>query len=115
VTAPRITLQDVEASITGERYFTAADGIDGGIVAGYKYPGPLDLITFCVLVLNNGFTATGEAILGGDKNHDPELGRKIARANALQKIWPLMGYALADRRYRAKAEADAQVPPHAAS
>ncbi|HMZ77661.1 MAG TPA: Gp49 family protein, partial [Rhodocyclaceae bacterium] len=31
------------------------------------------------------------------ENFDAELGRKIARQNAVQKLWPLMGYALKER------------------
>lgn len=96
-TAPRVTPADIEANIASEHYFTAADGIDGGIVAGYKYPGPLDLLTFCVLVLRNGFTVTGESACASPENFDAEIGRKIARQNAVQKIWPLMGYELRSR------------------
>lgn len=96
-TAPRITPTDIEANIASEHYFTAADGVDGGIVAGYKYPGPLDLLTFCVLVLKNGFTVTGESACASPENFDAEIGRKIARANAVNKIWPLMGYELKSR------------------
>ena len=55
---------------------------------------PLGLLTFCVLVLKNGFTVTGESACASPENFDAELGRKIARQNAVQKIWPLMGYAL---------------------
>ncbi|WP_372827068.1 Gp49 family protein, partial [Polaromonas sp.] len=55
---------------------------------------PLGLLTFCVLVLRNGFTVTGESACASPENFDPEIGRKIARANAVQKIWPLMGYEL---------------------
>ena len=54
----------------------------------------LDLLTFCVLVLKNGFTVTGESACASPENFDAELGRKIARQNAVQKIWPLMGYEL---------------------
>ncbi|MGE8659097.1 MAG: Gp49 family protein [Achromobacter sp.] len=96
-TAPRVTPADIEANIIGEHYFTAADGLDGGIVAGYAYPGPLDLLTFCVLVLRNGFTVTGESACASPENFDAEIGRKIARQNAVQKIWPLMGYELRSR------------------
>ena len=42
----------------------------------------------------NGFTVTGESACASPENFDAEIGRKIARANAVQKIWPLMGYAL---------------------
>ena len=54
----------------------------------------LDLLTFCVLVLRNGFTVTGESACASPENFDPEIGRNIARQNAVQKIWPLMGYEL---------------------
>ena len=56
--------------------------------------GPLALLTFCVLVLRNGFTVTGESACASPENFDAEIGRKIARQNAVQKIWPLMYYEL---------------------
>ena len=52
------------------------------------------LLTFCVLVLRNGFTVTGESACASPENFDADLGRKIARANAVNKVWPLMGYEL---------------------
>ena len=54
----------------------------------------LRLLTFCVLVLRNGFTVTGESACASPENFDAELGRKIARRNAEAKIWPLLGYQL---------------------
>lgn len=54
----------------------------------------LSLLTFCVLVLQNGFTVTGESACASPENFDAEIGRKIARENAVNKMWPLMGYAL---------------------
>jgi len=54
----------------------------------------LGLLTFCVLVLRNGFTVTGESACASPENFDAEIGRKIARENAVNKLWPLMGYAL---------------------
>ncbi|MFY9438982.1 MAG: Gp49 family protein, partial [Burkholderiaceae bacterium] len=59
--------------------------------------GPLALLTFCVLVLKNGFTVTGESACASPENFDAELGRKIARKNAIDNVWPLMGYALKER------------------
>ena len=101
-TAPRITPADVEAEIAGETYFTAADGYrsapcfdpDGQPADCLPPPAPLELLTFCVLVLRNGFTVTGESACASPENFDAEIGRKIARQNAVQKIWPLMGYEL---------------------
>lgn len=100
-TAPRITPADIEANIASEHYFTAENGERGAALCnggdGYTdtiVPLPLALLTFCVLVLRNGFTVTGESACASPENFDVEIGRKVARANAVQKIWPLMGYEL---------------------
>lgn len=90
LTAPRITPADIEANIASEWFFTAAEGAK---IAGTD-PHPLDLLTFCVLVLKNGFTVTGESACASPENFDAEIGRRIARDNAVAKIWPLMGYEL---------------------
>ena len=100
--APRITPDDINANIVSEHYFTAAEGLLGSGVAagkipsGYKLESPssLHLLTFCVLVLQNGFTVTGESACASPENFDAEIGRKIARKNAVEKVWPLMGYEL---------------------
>ena len=103
LTAPRITPGDVEGNIVSEHYFTAKDGVVGaqgedsyrsGV---FEIPAVLSLLTFCTLVLRNGFTVTGESACASPENFDAEIGRRIARANAIQKIWPLMGYALKEK------------------
>ena len=110
-TAPRITPDDIQAAIAQTHYFTAADGVIGNAaVESYKKDGDagvgpwdfgnkreLNLLTFCVLVLRNGFTVTGESACASPENFDAEIGRKIARQNAEQKIWMLEGYLLKDR------------------
>jgi hypothetical protein len=98
LTAPRVTPADLEASISGVYYVTGSEGANAGpspIVVGHEKP--LSLLTFCVLVLNNGFTVTGKAACASPENFDAELGQKIAHANAVNKVWPLLGYALKDR------------------
>lgn len=101
LTAPRVTPVDIEANIASEHYFTALEGafeasrcapVDRALPVAAM--GALGLLTFCVLVLRNGFTVTGESACASPENFDAELGRKIARQNAIQKLWPLMGYAL---------------------
>ena len=99
-TAPRITPADVEANIESYFYFTAAQAataVDRTIDAD----SPLHLLTFCVLVLRNGFTVTGESACASPENFDAEIGRRVARENAVQKIWPLMGYELRTKLARA--------------
>jgi len=110
LTAPRITPADIEANIVSEHYFTAADGVAGAFVNAQiaqgrgVYPDEigkllpaLGLLTFCVLVLRNGFTVTGESACASPENFNAEIGRRIARENAVAKIWPLMGYELRTR------------------
>ena len=104
LTAPRVTPDDIEANIASVFYFTAAQGAEkaardnGSYAAGTPAEGlALGLLTFCVLVLRNGFTVTGESACASPENFDAELGRKIARQNAVSKVWPLMGYALKER------------------
>lgn len=101
LTAPRVTPSDIEANIASEHYFTALDGVIGEfgkngeeLPDSVKSLDPLRLLTFCVLLLRNGFTVTGESACASPENFDAELGRKIARQNAVSKIWPLMGYEL---------------------
>lgn len=89
--APRITPDDIEANILHQYFFTAADGATLG---NQFVASELHLLTFCVLVLRNGFTVTGESACASPENFNTEIGRKVARANAVAKIWPLMGYEL---------------------
>lgn len=92
LTAPRITPADIEENIRGEYYFNAGDVLSTGFHDGI--PASLHLLTFCVLVLRNGFTVTGESACASQENFNAKIGRKIARENAVNKVWPLMGYEL---------------------
>lgn len=95
LTAPRVTPQRIEEVIASEHYFTAshAAAYEAGVGTD-EVPAALGLLTFCVLVLQNGFTVTGESACASPENFNAELGRKIARANAVSKIWMLEGYLL---------------------
>ena len=105
--APRITPADVAANITIEFYFTAADGIVGAFTNAELAQGrgvypdeigrlkpALSLLTFCVLVLRNGFTVTGESACASHENFNAEIGRQIARETAVEKVRSLMDYEL---------------------
>lgn len=96
--APRVTLEALQSNIVREVYFTAADGINGeheGSPDDYVEPSQsMELLTFCVLELKNGFTVTGESACADPANFDADLGRRLARKQAEGKIWPLMGYEL---------------------
>lgn len=111
LTAPRVTPEELKANIASIHYFTAEEGDSGAELhrrldtAGHPFEvtpsfhkqrksNPLQLLTFCVLVLRNGFTVTGESACASPENFDVMTGRTRARQNAEQKIWPLMGYHL---------------------
>lgn len=121
--APRITPDDLAANIVGEHYFTAADGVAGAFTNAQVAQGrgvypdeigqlktELRLLTFCVLVLRNGFTVTGESACASPENFNADIGCRIARDNAVAKVWPLMGYELKERLHR---EARGDVNQHA--
>ncbi len=95
--APRITPADIEANIVSAHYFTAREGCEGAGGVGGTYPVGLGLLTFCVLVLRNGFTVTGESACASPENFNADIGRRVARDNAVAKVWPLMGYELKER------------------
>lgn len=95
LTAPRITPADIEANISAEYFFTAHDA-----TKGTPQLDSLKYLTFCVLVLRNGFTVTGESACASPENFDADIGRKIARQNAVNKVWPLMGYELRTKLHR---------------
>lgn len=89
--APRLTPADIDSKILGADY--------------HRFNGTT--VTICCLYLANGFTVTGESACASPENFDEEIGRKIARENAREKIWPLEGYLLRQRLHDAEmAEAE---------
>ncbi|KHQ50319.1 Gp49 family protein [Mameliella alba] len=81
LTAPRIKPDDLEAEIVDEEYHVF----------------PRTQLTICALTLKNGFTVTGESACASPENFDAEIGRKVARSNAREKLWPLLGFRLRDQ------------------
>ena len=81
LTAKRISPEMLDAEIIGEDY--------------HVFPG--SCLTVCCLTLKNGFTVTGESACASPENFNAELGKKIARSNARDKLWPLLGFRLRDQ------------------
>jgi Phage protein (N4 Gp49/phage Sf6 gene 66) family len=79
--APRITPDHIDATIASEDY--------------HVFPG--SQLTVCCLTLSNGFTVMGESACASPANFNAELGRKIARGHARDKIWALEGYLLKEK------------------
>ena len=113
LTAPRVTPDAIEAAIASECYFTAQEGLYGAAAmqessevcvsdVEYEDVKALQCLTFCVLELKNGFTVTGESACASPENFNAEIGRKIARENAKEKIWLLEGYRLKQQLFDGK-------------
>jgi hypothetical protein len=79
--APRLKPEDIDATIVSEQY--------------HVFPG--STFTVCLLTLKNGFNVCGESACASPENFNEEIGRKIARDNARNKIWSLEGYLLRDK------------------
>lgn len=113
LTAPRVTPADLEAEIVAEFCFMASTGAKWGAQFGDRSAiRSLEQVTLCILVLRNGLTIVGKNYGPVDPdNFDPEKGRDYARGDALEQIWPLLGFRLADR-LAAEGHNQSAVPPH---
>lgn len=80
----RITLLDIEALVVDE-----------------FYDHPTSTLTRCVLILNNGYTVTGESACANPSIFDAKKGQKYAKDDALEKVWPLEGYLLKQKMWEA--------------
>lgn len=109
--APRLTPDHIASVIVSAHYLTAARGdakavedwafVNGSLNGAAMRPVPkaLELLTFCALVLKNGFTVTGESACASPENFDAEIEKKIAYDNARNKVWMLEGYLLKEKLY----------------
>lgn len=96
--APRVTPEDVDASIVGETFTVLPSG----------------RVTVCELTLRNGFTVRGESAVVFIENFNAEIGKDIARNNARSQVWQLLGYQLRDKLASAPSDFKARVRAEAA-
>ena len=80
--APRLTPNIIDSLIKDKQFYKLTD-----------------VLTVCVLTLQNGFTVTGESACASPENYNQQIGEDIAFTNARDKIWPLAGYALKQKLY----------------
>lgn len=57
--------------------------------------------TFCQLEMVNGYTVWGKSACVDPNKYSQALGEKYAFEDAVNQLWPLEGYLLAERRYQA--------------
>ncbi|MFS4516805.1 Gp49 family protein [Delftia tsuruhatensis] len=82
MTAPRVTPADLQANI-----------VHTEIVKHISPSG--QVLRWAVLTTRNGFAVTGRPSASvSSSNDNEEIGKKVAIDNAMQELWPLMGYEL---------------------
>ena len=74
---PRVTLDSMEAKIADIHYIVHEN-----------------VLTICIIRMQNGFYVVGESAPASPENFVIDLGRKFAYENAIRKLWSLEGYAL---------------------
>lgn len=59
---------------------------------------PDSTVTLCNITLKNGYSVRGESACVDPRNFNVEIGKGLAYKQAFDKLWPLEGYLLAERR-----------------
>lgn len=96
--ALRVTPELIESAIQAEFYFTGLQGaLGGGTTPTQDETVALGLLTFCTLVLKNGFTVVGTSACASPENFNADIGRRVAREKAIEQMWPLLGFELKSR------------------
>ena len=81
--APRLSPYKIDAASVGETYPILPSG----------------KVMVCELTLRNGFTVRGDAAVVSKANFNEDVGRKVSRENARDKVWELEGYLLQESIY----------------
>jgi hypothetical protein len=88
--APRLTPKHIDEVIVSESFTLLPSG----------------KTMICELVLQNGFSVRGESSVVDKTNFDEEIGKKISREDARDKIWILEGYLLQERLHQERCLVD---------
>ena len=92
--APRLSPQDIDNEIVSEKYHRFEN----------------TTVTVCLLILKNGFTVVGESACVSMTNFNEELGKKIAKADARNKLWNLLGFLLKEDIFQGRITEPALAP-----
>lgn len=79
----KVTLADIQSKVKSVEY----------VVRG--------VVTTCYATLENGYVAVGHSACVDPREFSVAVGEKYAYEDAIDKIWPLEGYLLRQRRHEA--------------
>ena len=77
----KVTVESIRKEIVGETYYVFPD----------------TTVTVCLLTLKNGFHVIGSSACVSPANFDKQIGEVMARENAMNKCWELLGFRLLDK------------------
>lgn len=77
----KVTIESIKNEIVGETYYVFPD----------------TTVTVCLLTLKNGFHVIGSSACVSPANFDKQIGEVMARDNAMNKCWELLGFRLLDK------------------
>jgi len=86
LSAPRLCPADIDAAIIDETYTVLPSG----------------KAMICELTLKNGFTVRGESACVSKENFNFQIGSKIAKEDARNKVWAFEGYLLQQKCFENK-------------
>ncbi|MCW6831681.1 Gp49 family protein [Salmonella enterica] len=96
-----VSKESIEAKIKSVIYLNVGAGVeatDGG-TTHQEILNNLNLVTLCIIILENGFKVEGVSACVDPANYDESKGRECAYENAFNKIWELEGYMLRQALY----------------
>lgn len=99
-THPRVSLDDIKHDIQHYAFINAGAALAEG---GKAVPESTLLLTLCIMTMRNGFVVLGKSAPASPENFDQEKGETFAYEDAIRQLWPLMGYALRQKLYEARA------------
>lgn len=92
-TAPRVSLRNIEDAIDHMSFMNAGEA---AAAMGQKVSPNMSLMTLCFITMRNGFVVLGKSAPASAANYDPDKGMYFAKQDAINQLYPLMGYSLRD-------------------
>lgn len=96
----KVTEELIESRIVGKYFFNLGEAVNSTCTeVAPKDLARMSLVTKCVLVLENGYTIVGHSACVDPAIYNEQLGQQYAYKNAIDKIWALEGYVLANQMH----------------
>jgi hypothetical protein len=103
--APKLAGAELEQAIADQPYEKVTKASIEAKIAKVDYLVlPESTVTLCNITLKNGYSVRGESACVDPRNFNVEIGKGLAYKQAFDRLWPLEGYLLAERRASAKPE-----------